>query len=94
MATSKLAEDATQQAVMQASKLQLTLMQEQTLALSDLIREIRGLREEFKANKELIESFIAGMDSLVERMNVQVETQIKLNREEKEFLDKLERNQG
>lgn len=90
MATAKLTQDATQTALNTASKLQRDLMTEQTGVLAELIKEIRALRNEFQEDKELIENFIAGMDSLVERMNTQIEAQIKLNTEERAFLERLE----
>lgn len=90
MATAKLTQDATQTALTRASQLQRDLMTEQTGTLAELIKEIRALRDEFKEDKELIENFIAGMDGLVERMNTQIEAQIKLNTEERAFLARVE----
>lgn len=90
MAANRTTLEATQEAMERASKLQLDLMREQTGVLSELIKEIKALLTEIRSTKEITENFVAGMDGLVERMNVQIEAQIKLNTEERAFLARLE----
>lgn len=42
------------------------------------LEELKRTHEELKADKDLIEGFISGMDSLTERINLQIEALVKL----------------
>lgn len=59
------------------SEAQKSLVQTNQLLLQTLT-EIKATHEELKADKDLIESFISGMDNLTERMNLQIEALVKL----------------
>lgn len=70
----EVALETSQKAVNEAQK--SLVFSNQTLL--QLIEEVRKVLEELKADKELIESFISGMDSLTERENLQIEALVKL----------------
>lgn len=70
----EVALETSQKAVNEAQKSLVSSNQ----TLLQLIEEVRKVLEELKADKELIESFISGMDSLTERENLQIEALVKL----------------
>lgn len=80
---------ASSDAALKASKLQLDLVQEQTSTLQQLITETRSLRDDFQADKELIENLVAGLDAYQERMNTQIEAMIKLHTEMRMYYEKI-----
>lgn len=87
------AADANQQALSTASRLQLDVLQEMNTRISDLLDKITKLHEELQADKELIESDIAARDAQIERMNVQIETMIKLHNEMRTYWEALQEEQ-
>lgn len=66
--------ETTMKAVAEAQK---SLVSTHQLILQ-LLEELKTTHEELKADKDLIESFISGMDNLTERENLQIEALVKL----------------
>lgn len=87
----KTAAEANQHALETATNLQLKTLQEINTRSAEVLKQLEDTHETFQADKELIESFIAGMDSLVERMNVQIETMIKLHNEMRAYYEAIVR---
>lgn len=85
----KKAADANAQALETAGSLQLKLVQELVLRLGDLAKKLEDLHETLMADKEILENDIAAREAQIEQMNNQIEAQIKLNAEEREFLTEL-----
>lgn len=69
--------DALEAAMRAVSEAQKSLVSTHQLLLQEL-EEMKKTHEELKADKDLIESFITGMDSLTERENLQIEALVKL----------------
>jgi hypothetical protein len=69
--------DALEAAMRAVNEAQKSLVQTHQLLLQE-VEEMKKTHEELKADKDLIESFISGMDSLTERENLQIEALVKL----------------
>ncbi len=69
--------DALEAAMRAVNEAQKSLVSTHQLLLQEL-EEMKKTHEELKADKDLIESFISGMDNLTERENLQIEALVKL----------------
>lgn len=86
----KKAAEINQESLETASKLQLDLVKEMIGRMSDLLKQLQSLHSELQADKELLESDIAAREAQIDRMDTQINTQIKLNAEWREFLTRIE----
>ena len=69
--------DALEAAMRAVNEAQKSLVSTNQLQLQEL-EQMKKTHEELKADKDLIEGFISGMDSLTERINLQIEALVKL----------------
>lgn len=94
MSTVTKASEANQKALETASRLQLDVLKETNDRIMQVLTRLETTLDTLEADKEILESFLAGQDSLVERQNTQIEAMIKLHAEMTEAARVILENQG